>query len=64
MESRSEVRPAVVRLKIGDQKSDFAYWQAQSYVRLSSLDEVRTDYHRWKYDAEPGLQRVYRIVKR
>ncbi|PJB64415.1 MAG: hypothetical protein CO094_13210 [Anaerolineae bacterium CG_4_9_14_3_um_filter_57_17] len=45
--------------------SDFAYWQACSpEARIAALEEIRREYHRWRYDAEPRLQRVYTIVKR
>ncbi len=44
---------------------DFDFWQGQSYeARLTALEEIRQEYHRWKYGAEPRLQRVFRIVKR
>jgi hypothetical protein len=53
------------KVKLKDQQSDFAYWQKQSYqVRLAALEQIRREYHNWKNDAEPGLQRVYTIVKR
>ena len=51
----------------GAQKSESVviYWRAQSYQdRLAALEEIRQEYHRWKDDVQPGLQRVYRIVKR
>ena len=45
--------------------SDFAYWQTQPYaLRLATLEQIRQEYHQWRGDAQPGLQRVYRIVKR
>jgi len=54
-----------VRIKrIDQQGSDFAYWQTQPHlVRLAALEEIRSEYHRWKFDAVQRLQRVYRIVK-
>ena len=65
MEPDSKVKPVVAKVKIDEQKSDFAYWQTQSYqARLVALEQTRSEYHRWKYDAEPRLQRVYKIVKR
>jgi len=65
MESRSEVKPVVVKVKIDEQKNDFAFWQTQSYqTRLAALEQIRAEYHRWKYDAEPRLQRVCQITKR
>ena len=53
------------KVKLYQQKSDFAYWQTQSYqARLAALEQVRQEYHRWKYRVQPGFQRVYTIVKR
>jgi hypothetical protein len=50
---------------LDQQKSDFAYWQAQPYwARLAALEQIRQEYHRWKYRIQPGFQRVYKIVKR
>ena len=52
------------KIKLREQKSDFAYWQTQPYpARLAALEEIRQEYHRWKYGTEPRFQRVYRIVK-
>jgi hypothetical protein len=56
MESRSQVKPVVVKVNINERKTDFAYWQTQSYeARLAALEQIRVEYHRWKYDAEPSL---------
>ncbi len=54
-----------VRIKrIDEQGSDFAYWQTQPPIaRLAALEEIRSEYHHWKFHAVPRLQRVYRIVK-
>jgi hypothetical protein len=52
-------------VRLGEEPSDFAYWQAQPYeARLAALEEIRQEYHRWRYGSEPGFQRLYRIVKR
>jgi hypothetical protein len=46
------------------QNNDFSYWQKQSYQkRLEALEQIRQQYHQYKYNAEPRLQRVYTIVK-
>jgi hypothetical protein len=48
-----------------DRSFDLKYWQAQPpAARLAALEEIRQEYHRWRYGAEPGFQRVYSIVKR
>jgi hypothetical protein len=42
---------------------DVHYWRQQTpQARLAALEEIRREYHRWKYGAEPRLQRVYRII--
>jgi hypothetical protein len=65
METASGVKKTYTKVNIRDQKSDFAYWQTQPYqVRLATLEEIRKEYHRWRYGAEPRFQRVYTIVKR
>ncbi|MCA2626592.1 MULTISPECIES: hypothetical protein [unclassified Microcystis] len=44
-------------------KTETAYWRSQSYqTRLSALEEIRQEYHQYKYNAEPRLQRVYTIA--
>ena len=61
----STVKKCYTKVSLHDQKSDLAYWQTQSYqARIAALEELRRNYQRWKYDAEPRLQRVYTIVKR
>jgi hypothetical protein len=65
-ESSMRVRVAkrYVKVKLEEQESDYDYWQSQPYtVRLAALEQLRQEYHRWRYDAEPRLQRVYRSVK-
>ncbi|WP_217650638.1 hypothetical protein [Spirulina major] len=32
--------------------------------RLATLEQIRREYHQWKYHAEPRLQRVYSITQR
>ena len=31
---------------------------------LATLEQIRREYHQWKYNAEPRLQRVYSITQR
>ena len=50
---------------IKEQGNDFLFWQSQSYeLRLSTIEEIRSEYNSWKYVAEQGFQRVYRIIER
>jgi len=59
------IKRTYTKVNLHRQKSDFAYWQTQSYQdRLATLEQIRREYHRWRYGAEPRLQRVYTIVKR
>jgi hypothetical protein len=56
---------AINKVNIKKQNNDFNYWQEQSYQkRLEALEQIRQQYHQYKYNAEPRLQRVYTIVKR
>ena len=59
------IEKVMTKSKLGEEKSDFAYWQTKSYAeRLAALEEIRREYNNWKYtDAEQRFQRVYRIVK-
>ncbi|WP_253274533.1 toxin secretion, membrane fusion protein [Nostoc sp. PCC 7107] len=54
------------KVKLKQQKSDFAYWQTQSYQsRLEALEQIRQEYHSCKDNsAESRLQRVYTISQR
>jgi hypothetical protein len=62
---KNGIAKVVKRVKLREQKSDFACWQSQPpSARLKALEEIRQEYHRWKYAAEPRFQRVYTIVKR
>lgn len=37
------------KVNLKEQKSDFAYWQTQSYqARLDALEQIRQEYHQWK----------------
>ncbi len=59
------IKRVVKRVNLHEVQSDFAYWQAQPYqARLEALEEIRREYHLWRYGAEPRFQRVYKVVKR
>ncbi len=61
----SQIEKRYVKMSLRDSKSDRDYWRTQSYeARLRALEQIRREYHRWRYGAEPRFQRVYRIVKR
>ena len=55
----------IKKIDLKEKQDDFAYWQTVSYqARIDALQQIRREYHQWKYHAEPRLQRVYTIVKR
>ena len=63
MQTASGISKAVTKVPVGEQKSDFAYWQTQTpQARLEALEQIRREYHQWRYGAEPRLQRVITIV--
>lgn len=65
MSTENGIAKVVRKVSLKEQPSDFAYWQTQSYeARLGALEQIRREYHQWRYGSEPRLQRVYRIVKR
>lgn len=65
MSKHRKIAKVYKKYNIKEEPSDFAYWQTQSYeARLAALEEIRRGYHGWTDQAEPRLQRVYRIVKR
>ena len=60
-----KIKKVVTKTTMRGQKSDAEYWRAQPpAARLAALEEIRQEYHRWRYGAEPRLQRVYTVVKR
>lgn len=65
MTKTPEIKKVITKARLGQKKTDAAYWRKQPYAaRLIALEEIRQEYHRWRYGAEPGFQRVYTIVKR
>lgn len=64
-ETPAGIKKVCTKLGLREGKSDFAYWQTQPYhARLAALEQIRQEYHRWRYRAEPRLQSVYSIVER
>lgn len=65
MQREIQIKKIVTKGKLTDKKTDSMYWRTQSYsARLAALEEIRREYHLWRYGAEPRFQRVYKIVKR
>jgi hypothetical protein len=58
------IAKVVKKFQIEAQPKESEEWQRRSYQeRLSALEEIRQEYHRWKLNAQSGLQRVYSVVK-
>lgn len=55
------------RIKVVDlhaKENDFKFWQNQPIEkRLETLEQLRMQFIIWKYGAEQGFQRVYRITE-
>lgn len=55
----------IFKASLHDQKQDRQFWLTKSYLeRLKALEEIRREYHQWKYNAEPRFQRVYSVSQR
>ena len=65
METQRTMVKTFTKVKLKEQKSDFAHWQTQPVEkRLETLEQIRREYHGGKPDSQPRLQRVISIVKR
>ena len=65
MDVQRTIAKTYTKTKLSDQKSDFEYWQSQTAEqRLATLEQIRKEYHAWKYDPQPRFQRVLSIIKR
>jgi hypothetical protein len=59
------ISKVINKYKIDQQPNDFVFWQSKTFEeRLDALEQIRKEYNSWRYNAEQGFQRVYRIVKR
>jgi hypothetical protein len=60
----NSIAKVVTKVRLGSEEKAAKYWRAQPYqLRLAALEQIRLEYHRWKKDAQSGLQRVYSIIK-
>lgn len=65
MTVKRSIEKTYKKLKLNEQQTDFTFWQSQlPEKRLETLEQIRSEYHRWKYDSKPRFQRVYSITKR
>jgi len=65
MSTQRTIAKTYKKVKLHEQKSDFEYWQSQTpEKRLETLEQIRAEYHTWKYDTQPRFQRVLSVIKR
>jgi hypothetical protein len=65
LEATMGISKVIKKYKINEQPNDFSFWQSKSYEeRLEALEQIRKEYNSWRYNAEQGFQRIYRVVKR
>ena len=61
----SPMEKIITKTTTKQQTSDFHYWQQQTpQKRLETLEQIRQEFHQYRYNAQPRLQRVYTIIKR
>jgi hypothetical protein len=54
----------ITRTSMRAPKNDATYWRTQPFsARLAALEQIRQEFHHWKYGAQSRLQRVYSVVK-
>jgi hypothetical protein len=59
------IEKVIRKTTLDRQGNDFAYWQAQPYeLRLATVEQIRQEYHLWKYGSQPRFHRVLTITKR
>ena len=65
MQTQPKRNFTVTKRSLHSPKDDATYWRTCSYQeRLAALEEIRREFHQWKYNAEPRLQRFYTITQR
>jgi hypothetical protein len=64
VEAASGIAKVVTRVKFGQDDGDLAYWQTQSpEARLAALEEMRREYHLWKYGGEQPFRKIVTIIR-
>jgi hypothetical protein len=59
------IEKVVRKTTVDAQGNDLFYWQTQPYaMHLAALEQIRREFHIWKYGAEPRFQRVLTITRR
>ena len=59
------IEKTYTKIKLEEQNTDFIFWQSQPpEKRLQTLEQIRSEYHAWKYDTQPRFQRILSVTKR
>ncbi len=59
-----EMDKIVKKYQLREQPRDCLFWKDKTYAeRLEALEQIRKEYNSWRYNAEQGFQRVYRVLK-
>ena len=59
------ITKVINKYNFDNQPKDLLYWKTKTFEeRLNALEQIRQEYNSWRYNAQQGFQRVYRIVKR
>jgi hypothetical protein len=53
--------PTVRVVNLRDTADDYPGQLQTPLQNLATLEQIRREYHQWKYNAEPRLQKVYSI---
>jgi len=63
VKKRKGIQTVVKIIPLNSPNSGYQYWQSQSFEsRLSTLGEIRTEYHRWRGNAQPRLKEFIRLL--
>lgn len=64
MQRTVKIEKIVTKIKLADKKTDSAYWREQPYsARLAALEEIRQEYHHWRYGGEERMKKVVKIIR-
>ncbi len=65
MERARQIVRTVQKRNMHERELDVAYWRSLAPADcIEALEQIRYEYHQWRYGAQPRFQRVYKVVKR
>jgi hypothetical protein len=65
MEVERKIKKVYKKTSLSEQEPDTIYWQSLPAIqRLAAVEQLRMEYHAWKYGSQPRFQRVLSIIKR